>query len=311
MGIYERDYTGRMALGQSGNMLTMLLAINLLSYVILGFIKVLFIFHFADSTTALTHFHDTILYWFAMPVKPMEILYRPWTIITQLFVHNDFWSIFGNMIWLWTFGYIFQDLGGNRRIVPVYIYGGVAGALSLVLVYNNMPSLQGLTANVWIFGASPAVMAVAMATTLSAPNYRIFPLLGGGIPLWVITVFYLLIDLASIPYVNPAVPVSHIVGALMGLLFIVILRNGMDMGKWMNAVFDWIGNLFNPNRPKKGKSFREELFYRSKGDPYTKQTKLTQQRVDMILDKINQQGFNALTNEEKELLKKAGENDLS
>lgn len=300
-----------MSLGQSGNMLTMLLAINLLAYVVLGFIKVVFIFRYADSITALTNFREYILSWFAMPVHGTGLLHRPWTVITQLFVHNDFWSIFGNMLWLWSFGYILQDLGGNRRLVPVYIYGGLAGALTLFLLFQYMPSLHADAATALVFGAGPSVMAIATATMMTAPNYRLFPLLNGGIPLWVLTLIYILIDIAGLATGNPAYPAAHIAGGLTGILFVVLFRSGTDAGAWMNAVLDWAGDLFNPGRAKKGKSIRDTLFYNATTDPYSKKPLLTQQRIDMILDKINQQGVKALTAEEKELLKKAGENDLS
>ena len=34
------------------------------------------------------------------------------------------------MLWLWTFGYILQEITGNKTLVPLYIYGGLAGALA-------------------------------------------------------------------------------------------------------------------------------------------------------------------------------------
>lgn len=307
MRSYERSYGSRMALGQNGNMLTMLLAINLLAYVVLGFIKVVFIFRYADSATALSHFHDYILSWFAMPADASSLFHRPWTVLTQLFVHNDFWSVFGNMLWLWSFGYILQDLGGNRRLVPIYIYGGLAGALTLFLLYQYVPSLHTYAATALLFGAGPSVMAIATATMMTAPTYRLFPLLNGGIPLWVLTLIYILIDIAGLTTVHPAYPAAHIAGGLTGILFVILYRAGTDAGAWMNAVLDWTGNLFNPGRPKKGQSIRDTLFYNATTDPYSKKPLLTQQRIDMILDKINQQGYDALTKEEKELLKKAGE----
>ena len=73
----------------------------------------------------------------------------------------------------------------------------------------------------------------------------------------------------------------------------------------MNNLYDWINDLFNPDKPKKGKSIRQELFYKSPTRPYQKKSNVTQQRVDEILDKINQHGYDSLSDEEKELLKKA------
>ncbi|MBS1497488.1 MAG: rhomboid family intramembrane serine protease, partial [Bacteroidetes bacterium] len=44
-------------------------------------------------------------------------------------------------------------------------------------------------------------------------------------------------------------------------------------------------------------------------EPFTKSTNITQQRIDEILDKINQKGYHFLTDEEKQVLKKASEDD--
>ena len=76
----------------------------------------------------------------------------------------------------------------------------------------------------------------------------------------------------------------------------------------MNNLYDWFNNLFNPSKPVK--KMKHELFYKSKRAPYTKTPNLTQQKIDEILDKINQKGYSHLTEEEKELLKRASQEDL-
>ena len=101
------------------------------------------------------------------------------------------------------FGYIFLDLTGNRKIIPLYIYGALAGALAFVLAYNFLPALKPMLPNAEALGASAGVMAIAVAVTTIAPGYRIFPMLFGGIPIWVLTTIYLIIDLASIPLKQP------------------------------------------------------------------------------------------------------------
>ncbi|HYM93261.1 MAG TPA: DUF6576 domain-containing protein, partial [Chitinophagaceae bacterium] len=68
--------------------------------------------------------------------------------------------------------------------------------------------------------------------------------------------------------------------------------------------------LFNPDKPARGKKpIKEELFYKTSSRPYNKTPNITQQRIDEILDKINQKGYNFLTDEEKELLKRASKED--
>jgi hypothetical protein len=226
-----------------------------------------------------------------------------------MFLHDGLWHVFGNMLWLWMFGYIFQDLTGNRKIFPVFFYGGMAGALAFVLAYNFLPGLKPFMPNQFALGASAGVMAIAVATTVVAPGYRIFPMLNGGIPLWVITAIYLIIDLATIPGDNPGGHIAHLAGALGGFLFIYAFRRGYDWGAWINNFFDWVSNLFNPDKPKRAKVIKSELFYKSGKQPFTKTPNVTEQRVDEILDKISQKGYQSLTEEEKDLLKRASEKD--
>jgi hypothetical protein len=227
-----------------------------------------------------------------------------------MFVHDNVWHIVANMLWLWAFGYILQDLAGNRKLIPVFLYGALAGALAYMLSFNLIPVLRQYI-DIPALGASAGVMGVAIATTAMAPGYRIFPFINGGIPLWVLTMIFVIIDLATIPYNNPGGHIAHLAGGGMGFLFIVMMRKGYDWSNWMNNAYDWVNNLFNPEKPKKGKRMKTELFYKSSTKPYNKTSNITQQRIDDLLDKINQKGYNSLTDDEKELLKRASKEDLS
>lgn len=288
----------------------MLLIVNLVVFVIFAFINVFYTFLYREDGQANALFHERILKWVVLPADLNALASRPWTIFTHMFVHVEVLHILGNMLWLWGFGYIMQDLTGNKKIFPVFIYGGLAGALCYLLAYNLLPGLQAQAPVSVALGASAGIMAIAVVTTMVAPGFRIFPMLNGGIPLWVLTVIYLIIDLATIPYNNPGGHIAHLGGALMGFIFMLLLRRGYDWSEWMNNFYDWFINLFNPDKPKKGKDIKEELFYKSSANPYKKTPNITQQRIDDILDKINQKGYSFLTEEEKELLKRASQEEL-
>jgi membrane associated rhomboid family serine protease len=293
--------------GQDGNALITLIAIQLVVFILLAFIKV--IYYFTYSNNGLEAYENTILNWVTLPANLSTFVTRPWTLITHMFVHDNVWHIVANMLWLWGFGYILQDLAGNRKLIPVFLYGALAGALVYMLSFNVIPVLRQYI-NVPALGASAGVMGIAIATTTMAPGYRIFPFINGGIPLWVLTMIFVIIDLATIPYNNPGGHIAHLAGGAMGFLFIVMMRKGYDLSNWMNNVFDWVNNLFNPDKPKKGKRLKTELFYKTSTKPYNKVSNITQQRIDDLLDKINQKGYNSLTEEEKELLKRASKEDI-
>jgi membrane associated rhomboid family serine protease len=288
----------------------MLIAINLIVFVILAFIKVVYYFGYGDEGLAL--FNKNIFEWVALPADLHKLVLRPWTLLTHMFVHDttSVWHILANMLWLWAFGYILQDLTGNRKLIPIFLYAAFTGALAYIISYNVIAPLREALPYSMAFGASAGIMGIAIAATTLAPGYRIFPMLNGGIPLWVITVLYLIIDLATIPYNNPGGHIAHIAGAAMGFVFVTRLQKGKDWGIWINDFFDWVNNLFNPDKPKKGKVVKTQLFYKSKIQPFKRTPTVTQQKIDEILDKINQKGYHSLTDDEKEVLKRASKEDL-
>ena len=298
-----------MTLGQSDNALMKLIAISLIVFVGLGFMQAVW-YVTNPKELAVVNFNKQVLALFTMPADFERFLTRPWTLITQMFVHISIWEVFANMLWLWCFGYIMQDLTGNKKIIPLFIYGSIAGSIAFAIVYNTMPSFHPQLLSATTMGAAAGVASVAIATTMVSPDYRIFPMIRGGIPLWVFTVFYVLSNVFTISINDTPAIMLHLAGALTGFLYIFFLRQGFDMGGWMNNFFEWIGNLFNPDKPKKGKAIKEELFYKTTAVPYTKKSQLTQKRVDEILDKINQKGYDHLTEEEKELLKRASKEEL-
>jgi hypothetical protein len=225
-----------------------------------------------------------------------------------MFTHQDFFHVLANCFWLWAFGYILQDMTGNRKLIPIYIYGGLAGAIIYLLSYHIFPQLTPKIPTATTYGANVAIMAVAVATTTVSPDYRIFPMINGGIPLWILTMLYVIVNFYSLSTADPAVYIAHIASATLGFFFIYQMRRGNDWSEWMNNFFDWIGNLFNPE--KKKKSVKDEFFYKVRGSaPYKKTPNVTQKRIDQILDKINQKGFHFLTDEEKDILKRAANKD--
>lgn len=309
MSYYQQRNRHRLSIGQDGNALTMLIAINLVAFVILAFVKV--IYYFTKSDQGLQLFYNNFFNWVTLSPNLDTFFSRPWTLITHMFVHdtNNVWVILGNMIWLWSFGYILQDLSGSRQIVPMFLYGALAGAIAFMLSANIIPLMKPFAAAP-VYGASAGIMAIAIGSTTLAPNYRIFPMLNGGIPIWVITILYLIIDLATVPGNNPGSYIAHITGGVMGFVYMLMLKRNRDWGNWMNSFYDWVTNLFNPDKPKKGKSVKSQLFYKATVQPFSKTPTVTQQRIDEILDKINQRGYQSLSEDEKEILERASKDDL-
>jgi membrane associated rhomboid family serine protease len=294
-------------LGQDNNALVLLFAANGILFVILAFLKVIYqLSDFPDES-----FFRQILNWFSLPAPTETFFTRPWTVLTYMFTHISVWHLISSLLWLWCFGYILQDLTGNNKLIPVYLYGGFVGGVAFLLMNNLVPALElRLPYTQPLLGANAAIVAVAAATTTLAPDYRMFPMIGGGIPLWVLTLIFAAIDFATVSGGNPAIGVSHIAAGAVGFFFIRQMRRGQDWGAWMNQLVNWLDDLFRPEKKHTKQSAKDKLFYQAGKKPYEKISNITQQRLDAILDKINQKGYQFLTDEEKEFLKRAGEEEI-
>ena len=298
-------------LGQSNNALVLLVAVNALIFILLNFLKIVYFLSYSDNITAETFFHKQILDWFTLPANTEKLITRPWTVFVYMFSQLSIWGLMSTLLWLWAFGFILQDLTGNKKIFPIYLYGGFAGAVFFFLSENLIPSLhQNINAVTDLMGGGAAVMAVAVATTSLAPDYRLFPMINGGIPLWVLTLIFVAIDYTTTAGSSSGYAIAHLAGGAIGFIFVRQLRRGNDWSDWMNNLVDWIDDLFNPEKKQLQKSDKDRLFYKSTTEPFQKKPNLTQQRLDEILDKIHDQGYHMLTDEEKEFLKRASKEEL-
>jgi membrane associated rhomboid family serine protease len=304
---YKKIKRNRFTLGQDNNALMNLFVLNVIFFLILLTLQVGYYFY--QQTPQL--FYAQVVQWFELPSNLTKLSERPWTLITFMFsdTSTNLMRIISNMLWLWAFGYILQEMTGNDKIIPIFIYGGLLGGIVFIAANYSIPALRGVNSG-GLLGANAGTMAVAMATTTLSPNHRFFTQIRGGIPIWVLMAIYLIIDFAGVASQNAAYSLSHLGGALAGLLFVFFLRRGKDGSVWMNRGYHWFMNLFTPKKDNNGKSTKEKIFYNTGNrSPYHKTSIITQQRVDEILDKINQRGYHFLTEEEKQILKKAAEED--
>lgn len=225
------------------------------------------------------------------------ILFRPWTLITHMFFHTGFFHILINMLYLFWFGRVLENLLGERKVLNTYILSGLAGAL-LYFIFSGL-LYDGVT---YALGASAAVMGIAVAAATMAPDHEFQLLFIGRVKLKFLVLALVLLDLIMIPAMsNSGGHIAHIGGALMGYMYIKLLYQGIDLGE-IN---------FKPNikRPKFGVYVNEDKkSSRSTQDRNQEtqyRTQETQDQIDLILEKIKISGYESLTQEEKDLLYEA------
>jgi membrane associated rhomboid family serine protease len=233
----------------------------------------------------------------SVPSSIKLLLTRPWTIITYMFVHKDIWHILFNMLWLYSFGRIFLEYLDQRKLVAVYLIGGISGALVYVLSFNIFPAFSGVVAESVAIGASASVMAVVIAISAYVPDYTVQLFLFGRIKIkylaLAIFVFTSIMDFS----VNSGGKLAHIGGAFFGYFYTLNLRQGKDFGKGLNKVLDSLVTLFKPRKNLK-------VTYKKAANEYEyNKTKAEHQAlINSILDKISKGGYDSLTKQEKETL---------
>ncbi|MFY7963344.1 MAG: rhomboid family intramembrane serine protease [Chitinophagaceae bacterium] len=303
----QRDYFEKKpTLGQNNNALVILFAINAFLFVILNFLKIVFLLD-GLGEAAEQVFQKKILYWFTLSAKPSELLYKPWTLLTYMFSNYSIWGFVSNMLWLWAFGYVLQDLVGNKKLIPIYLFGGFFGGVFYVITTALFPSIQQSIYSGFLYeGSGAAVLAVAVATTILSPNYRIYQHIGSGFSLWILGLFFLAIDIASIAYSgNTAMLISHLTAGIIGFVYVKQLQAGKDWGSWIYNFAYWVDDLFNPGKKHQKVRQMDRVFYKAKEPVFSKTPNVTEKRVDELLDKISKLGYNRLTKEEKDFLDRA------
>ncbi len=153
-----------------------------------------------------------------MALSPLFVAQKPWTVITNMFVHVDFWHIFGNMLLLYFFGRIVYRMMGGWRFLIIYFVGGVVGNLLYLAVAEQLS---------FAWGASGAVYAIAGALVVMVPNMRINLYFLIPVPLWVFVIVFL--GILSIPPFAPygIAWMAHLGGLAVGLIAGFIYRRQM------------------------------------------------------------------------------------
>jgi len=238
-----------------------------------------------------------ILNLFSVPSSVKAFILRPWTLITYMFTHKDLLHILFNMLWLYWFGTIFLEYLDQKKLVSVYLLGGIAGAIVYIISFNIFPAFDQVVSESVAIGASASVLAVVVAIAVYVPDYSVNLFLLGRIKIkWVALVIFILTSVMDFS-VNSGGKLAHIGGAGFGYLYTANLRRGLDLGKGLNKVIDFFATLFKPR-----KKMRVTYKKRTTDYEFNKARADHQEQINRILEKISKGGYDSLTKEEKDLL---------
>ncbi len=278
---------------RNGSMISRIILVNVIVFIVVNLI---------DVFDANSGFAAMLIKKLSLLSNPLDLVFQFWSLITHMFLHVGFWHILWNMLLLFWFGRIIGDFLGDRRILPLYILGGLCGGLFFILWDNLLP---GGTGQSWAYGASAAVWAVIMATTILAPDYIFNLLFLGPVKIKYISLTMLLLDLFSTnSSSNTGGFVGHIGGAFFGVLFVYLLRQGNDITTPLQSLFQKIENIGSqqPIRKTDRSNFK---VIRNKDTEKPKPNFSQQDELDRILEKIKAKGYEQLSDKEKDFLYQA------
>ena len=278
---------------RQGNTVNHLLLWNIAIFLVLGILRLVSYFGGSDTVFLFTY-DQTVLH------SNLGVLLRkPWGLFTYMFAHLNIFHIFFNMLNLYWFGNLFRDFLGNKRVLPLYLLGGLTGGLLYILSFNLLYPAEVDTT---MLGASASVMCLLVGCATLMPNYEIGLLLLGSIRLKWLAIAIIALDLISIPSQgNLGGIIAHVGGAALGFVYIRLLKNGTDLCQPLMWVFDALsGTSASKSKPKRPfKPKKSPLKVVKKNLDENKQL-----RLDQLLDKINENGISSLSPEEKAWLDK-------
>lgn|SRR5690606_4413715 len=247
---------------------------------------------------------ELVAYWLSLPADLEQLLYRPWTIITYMFLHTGFIHLAFNMLILYFGGQIFLQFLDSKKLLGTYLLGGIAGGILYILSFNLFPVFTPIVKGALALGASASVMAVLIAIAAYVPNFSVRLVLIGEVKLKYIALFYIVMDIISIPNGNAGGHLAHLGGAFFGFYFAYQLRKGKDITVGINRLLNYLSALFSGKRKMK-------VVYKKPGKTksdmeYNAQKKANQEKIDEILDKISKSGYDSLSKDEKAILFDAG-----
>jgi membrane associated rhomboid family serine protease len=217
---------------------------------------------------------------------PAEVLSRPWTPLTYMFVHAGLFHLLFNMLGLFFFGPPLEERWGGTEFIRFFLVAGIGGAL-LSFLFPHVP----------IIGASAAVYGILVAYAMYWPDNQIYiwailPVKAKWLVLFLIgmSIFYTVAGGAS-----HVAHLAHLGGAAAAFLY---LKSGWGPSSWGPILTRRRKRniaVVQPSEPAQGTGSR----------PSVRKQVETLDEIDRILDKISEGGLESLTDSERRRLDEA------
>lgn len=237
--------------------------------------------------------------------------FRPWQVFTYMFLHGSFSHLFFNMFALWMFGLELENLWGSKTFLIFYTVCGVgAGIANLFLA----PLFTTIPPNVPTVGASGSIYGVLIAFGYLFPDRHIYIYFLVPIKAKYLVMFYIALEVFAVVSQSQTgiAHIAHLGGGVVGFFFVYFMKKRNLKGLFRTYKDD-TSSVFGGR--KKEEEYKppepEKKVYDAKYEEFSKkdyendirqQEREAQEKIDAILDKLSEKGYQSLTEEEKHIL---------
>ncbi|MBI3766274.1 MAG: rhomboid family intramembrane serine protease [Ignavibacteriales bacterium] len=227
---------------------------------------------------------------------PLGRGFEIWQLVTYMFMHGGFMHLLFNMFALWMFGMELENTWGSRKFFTYYMMCGLGAGLSNLLI-GPLFGPAGPTV-----GASGAIYGVLIAFGMMFPDRPIFVYFLLPIRARYFVMIYILLELYSgvTGTTDGIAHFAHLGGAAVGYCYLLIDQRRFPLQQF----FARTRKRFVTSEPVsrfsgyEHSSITDAKYF----DLNDEEDRINQQRVDEILDKISQSGYQSLTESEKKIL---------
>ena len=231
--------------------------------------------------------------------------FQIWQLFSYQFMHGGFMHLFFNMFILWMFGMEMENLMGSKKFLFYYLLCGVGAGLAQIIFGPVFSHSLGFT-----IGASGAVFGILIAFAMMFPDRYIFLYFLVPVKAKYLVAVIVVFEFMSVGDMSFVAHLAHIGGAVTGVIFILLDRkHHFNIDKLFGKIkkpdfFSETKDSFR--RPMGNAGFRKNKVEDAKFYEIHDETKsgddIDQPKIDEILDKISQSGYQNLTEKEKKIL---------
>jgi membrane associated rhomboid family serine protease len=232
------------------------------------------------------------------PLYPLGMGFHVYQLVTYMFMHGGLTHLLFNMFALWMFGMELENDWGSKKFLLFYMICGIGAGLSTLLV-GPLFGQAGPTV-----GASGAIYGVLLAFGMMYPDRPIYFYFLLPIRAKYLVMLYIGLELyAGVAGTHDGIAhFAHLGGAAVGYVFILLDRKQYPLQKLLSRVRGRLTQAVRRDEARYSSFTARDITDAHYDDVHDDGEKITQQRIDEILDKIGQYGYQSLTEEEKKIL---------